>query len=63
MAGRVQHPGHPFGDLGAIGDLRDHADLHVVDDQGQALGVTDLFQTLGDAKLAVMLHASRDRRA
>ena len=54
--GRLEHPRDPFGDLPAIGELADDADLHVVDDQSDAIGVADVRQRVGDRKVAMVLH-------
>jgi hypothetical protein len=41
-AGRLKHPSHSLGYLWAVGELAHDADLHVIDDQGEAIRVADV---------------------
>jgi hypothetical protein len=62
-AGGIEHPPHPVGHLRAVGELADDTDLHVKDDEGDAIRVTDVGQAVGDRKVAVVLHGAPSRVA
>ena len=60
-AGRLEHPPHALGHLRAVGELADDADLHVVDDQRDAIRVADVGEGVGNQKVAAVLHGASFR--
>jgi hypothetical protein len=56
--GRVEHAHHPFGDLWAVSELADNADLHVIHDQRHAIRVAGVREGVGDPEVAVVLHGA-----
>ena len=49
---------HPSVTCGAVGKLADDADLHVIDDQSDAIRVADVRQGVGDRRLPAVLHGA-----
>jgi hypothetical protein len=58
LAGRLDHQPHALGHLRAVGKLADHSDLHVIDDQSDAIRVAHVGQGVGNQKLAAVLHGA-----
>ena len=61
LGGPPRAPARPVRLPPAIGELADDADLHVVDDQGEAIRIADVQEPVGDLKVAVVLHGVNRR--